>query len=955
MPSLAARRRLRLSRVRTRVESMKTRRRPHAWRDERCACRDRCDSNAWLALRHAPAPPRRAGHGSADHHHRALHPRHRHRHSGPRARRRAREALGQPVVVDNKPGASGNIGTQVAARAAPDGQTLLMIAKTFVTNVSLFKNVPYDPVTSFAPVVKLATGSIVLAVHPSVPADSVPAFVQYVKARPGEVNYGSPGFATPHHLAMELFKHATQTNLVHIPYKGTSGVMSDLVGNHVSAMFVPTHVALPLAEDKQIRILGVASTERVAAAPDVPTLVEQGVTGFDVDIWFGLLAPAGTPADVVARYNAIINEFLRSPPSRRPCQTRIDHRRRLARGAGRADREPTWRNGRRSSRRRESRPNEHRLPILFRDRSPAGAIVRLKSTSPRSCEGWAEPDSTSPSCWCRVHRRFMTPMLEDVLQRRPYNAATDFVDGNVARGLGDKIAFTDSERSLTYARAASALLPFCGGVEGLGLREENRVILAFHDTVDHPVAFWGAIRAGIIPIPVNTLLTAEQYAYLFADSRAAAAVVAAPLAPTVLSIRDRLPHLRAIIVVGASAERAFEPAGRAVLRGRAGAGRADTVHGADDVGRGRVLDVHVGLDRRSQGGAARPYQPDGDRAAHGPGHHRHPRGRRCVLGGEAVVLLRPGQCRVVSDVGGRQRRAAAGPADAAGGAGDTAPPPSDHLLCGAVALRGAACASRDRPGRGLRPAAAVHFGRRGAAGASRRALARGRGRRHSRRHRLDRDAADLPEQPAGRHPLRIDRQAGAGYDVKIVDESGRELARGEIGELVVRGPSAGEGYWNQRAKSRRTFVGEWTYTGDKYLRDEDGYYYYCGRTDDMFKVNGMWVSPFEVEAALVSHEAVLEAAVDRPGGRRRTGQAEGVHRAQERLCRRRRLCDAAGAREGTRRPMEISALDRHPARPAAHRDRQDPALQAAGLDYRRVTAAAPAAMPGSYSARRPRP
>ena len=219
----------------------------------------------------------------------------------------------QPVVVDNKPGASGNIGTQIAARAAPDGQTLLVVAKTFVTNVSLFKNVPYDPVKSFAPVVKLATGSIVLAVHPSVPADTVPAFIAYAKAQPGKINYGSPGFATPHHLAMELFKHATGTDLVHIPYKGSSGVMSDLVGNHVSAMFVPTHVALPLAADRAIRILGVASPERVAAAPNVPTLAEQGVTGFDVDIWFGLLAPAGTPADVIARTNAVINEFLRSP------------------------------------------------------------------------------------------------------------------------------------------------------------------------------------------------------------------------------------------------------------------------------------------------------------------------------------------------------------------------------------------------------------------------------------------------------------------------------------------------------------------------------------------------------------------------------------------------------------------------------------------------------------------
>jgi tripartite-type tricarboxylate transporter receptor subunit TctC len=220
---------------------------------------------------------------------------------------------GQPIVVDNKAGASGNIGTQAAARAAPDGHTLLMVAKTFVTNVSLFKNVPYDPVQSFVPIVKLATGSIVLAVHPSVPAASARAFIDFVQARPGEINYGSPGFATPHHLAMELFKHATGTNLVHIPYKGSSGVMSDLVGNHVSAMFVPTHVALPLARENLIRILGVASAERVAAAPEVPTLAEQGVAGFEVDLWFALLAPAGTPADLVVRYNTAVNEFLHSP------------------------------------------------------------------------------------------------------------------------------------------------------------------------------------------------------------------------------------------------------------------------------------------------------------------------------------------------------------------------------------------------------------------------------------------------------------------------------------------------------------------------------------------------------------------------------------------------------------------------------------------------------------------
>src|SRR5262245_50502108 len=144
-------------------------------------------------------------------------------------------------------------------------------------------------------------------------------------------------------------------------------------------------------------------------------------------------------------------------------------------------------------------------------------------------------------------------MLQDLLQRRPYNAATDFVDANIARGLGDKVAFTDSERSLTYAQLQANSYRFAAALKALGLREENRVVLAFHDCVDYPVAFWGTIRAGIIPIPLNTLLTAEQYAYLLADSRAAAIVVAGPLVSTVLSIRDRLPHLHSVIVVGTSA------------------------------------------------------------------------------------------------------------------------------------------------------------------------------------------------------------------------------------------------------------------------------------------------------------------------------------------------------------------------------------------------------------------
>src|SRR5271166_1166027 len=145
-------------------------------------------------------------------------------------------------------------------------------------------------------------------------------------------------------------------------------------------------------------------------------------------------------------------------------------------------------------------------------------------------------------------------MLEAILQRRPYNAATDFIDANIDRGLGNKIAFTDDRRSLTYGDLQDHTYRFASALRASGLREESRLILISHDTVDFPVAFWGAVRAGVIPIPVNTLLTAEQYAYLFADSRAAAAVVAAQLAPTVLSIRARLPHLRMVMVAGTTAQ-----------------------------------------------------------------------------------------------------------------------------------------------------------------------------------------------------------------------------------------------------------------------------------------------------------------------------------------------------------------------------------------------------------------
>jgi len=219
----------------------------------------------------------------------------------------------QPVVMDNKPGASGNIGTQLAARSAPDGHTLLMTTSPFAINASLFKTLPYDPVTSFDPVIMVGSGALALTVHPALPVKSTKEFIAYAKERPGQLNYGSPGSGTPHHLAMELFKLQTKTDLKHIPYRGSAGATQDLAGGHVSAGFQAVHVALPLVQTGQLRLLGVASKQRVPAAGDVPTLDSEGVKDFDVPIWYGVLTPAGTPPDIVARYNATLNEILRSP------------------------------------------------------------------------------------------------------------------------------------------------------------------------------------------------------------------------------------------------------------------------------------------------------------------------------------------------------------------------------------------------------------------------------------------------------------------------------------------------------------------------------------------------------------------------------------------------------------------------------------------------------------------
>ncbi len=224
-----------------------------------------------------------------------------------------KERWKEPVIVENKPGATGNIGHQFVARAAPDGYTLMMTSNPFTSNVSLFANLAYDPIKSFAPIIDVGAGALALCVHPSVPAHDVAEFIAFAKGQEEQLDYGSPGIGGPHHLAMELFKQVTGVKLKHIPYRGSAGATQDILGGHVAAGFLSLSIAAPLARNNSLRILGIASAARVPTAPEFPTLVEQGIHGFEAELWFGLRAPAGTPPAVVARYNAAINEIVQEP------------------------------------------------------------------------------------------------------------------------------------------------------------------------------------------------------------------------------------------------------------------------------------------------------------------------------------------------------------------------------------------------------------------------------------------------------------------------------------------------------------------------------------------------------------------------------------------------------------------------------------------------------------------
>lgn len=233
-----------------------------------------------------------------------------------------KDALGQPVLVENKPGAGGNLGAEAVARAARDGHTLLFgTSGPLAINVSLYRKIGYDPVKSFAPVIQIGHLPNVLVVNPGVPVKSVAELIAYARANPGKLSYASSGNGASSHLAGVLFNNLAGTDFLHVPYKGTGPALTDLLGGQVAMTFTDVLTALPYIKAGKLRALGVTTLERSQALPDVPTVAEQGVAGFDVSVFFGLVVPAGTPREAIARLNQAFAQALRRPDVRQSLQS----------------------------------------------------------------------------------------------------------------------------------------------------------------------------------------------------------------------------------------------------------------------------------------------------------------------------------------------------------------------------------------------------------------------------------------------------------------------------------------------------------------------------------------------------------------------------------------------------------------------------------------------------------
>ena len=435
-----------------------------------------------------------------------------------------------------------------------------------------------------------------------------------------------------------------------------------------------------------------------------------------------------------------------------------------------------------------------------------------------------------------------------------YNAAVDMVDRNVREGRGAKVAFADPARRITYAELAEDVARVGPMLARLGLQREDRFAMIMQDTVDFPVLFWGAIRAGIIPIPLNTLLPVEQFRYILQDSRAKALFVSPPHLEAAEAASAGLATLKSLVVVGDGPPR-HQNFGK-LLRAEAPAAPAETTSdevafwlyssGSTGMPKG-VRHIHTSPMQTAKlyGQAVLGITSDDVCFTAGKLFHAYGLGNGMSFPlsvGASTVLLpdRPTPPAIFAVLKREQPTLFFGaPTLYAQILADSNCTPES----GSKRLRWCVSAAEALP---------EHVGAEW-------------------KKRFGVDILDGIGSTEMLH-IFISNQPGKlrygtsgvpvpGYEARIVDEKGADVADGELGELIVRGPTAAEGYWNQREKTRRTFEGEWTRTGDIYTRDSDGMYRYCGRNDDMFKVSGLWVSPFDVESALMTHPSVLEAAV----------------------------------------------------------------------------------------------